>query len=79
MADFIFLLWHEFEVEDEEITTLLGVFRSRQLAEENQRYFETQPGFKDYLDGFEIVETPLDKRLWSEGFILYNKTLEAME
>ena len=66
----VYLLWHEYEIEPErDETKLLGVFTSVANAESAKAYFLTQPGFRDYPDSFEIAETPLDKRLWSEGFI----------
>ena len=68
--DKVFLLWHEYEIQPErDETKLLGVFTSYAKAEEHKRYFLTQPGFRDHPDDFEIAEYPLDKRMWSEGFV----------
>ena len=67
----VYLLQHEFELEGREESFMLGVFSDRQHAEEAQAYFETQPGFRDHLDGFTISETVLNQRMWSEGFVLY--------
>jgi len=51
----VYLLQHEFELEGREESFMLGVFSDRQRAEEAQAYFETQPGFRDHLDGSRLA------------------------
>jgi hypothetical protein len=71
VMDKVFLLWHEYEIEpDTDDAKLLGVFTSYEKAEEQKQYFLTQPGFRDHPNDFEIAEYTLDKRMWSEGFVI---------
>jgi len=67
----VYVLQHEYWLEDHDESKLLGIFSERRLAEEAQAYFATQPGFSEHLDGFEIGEVIINKRLWSEGFTTY--------
>jgi hypothetical protein len=72
----VYLLWHEYLLLGHDEEKLLGVFSERHLAEESQRYFETQPGFRDHLEGLRIHECKLNERLWSEGFVTFNYPLQ---
>ena len=72
----VYVLMHEYELQNCDETKLLGIFTERKLAEEAQAYFETQPGFRDQLQGFDISETVLNRRLWSEGFVTSTYPLE---
>jgi len=66
----VYLLWHEYEIlPEQDETKLLGVFSSLDKAETARSYFLTQVGFRDHPEGFQIAETPIDKNLWSEGFV----------
>jgi hypothetical protein len=46
----------------------LGVFSSEKLAQEFIKRVLKQPGFRDYLDGFEINKFILDEGGWEDGF-----------
>lgn len=46
----------------------LGVFSSTEKAKEAKHFALKQKGFKDYPDGFDIVEYEIDKQEWLEGF-----------
>jgi hypothetical protein len=64
-----FLLWHERALDggcsDEK---LIGVYSTRERAEEALATFQTLPGFCDHPDGFTISPYQLDKSHWTEGF-----------
>ena len=70
VQNIVYLLQHEFELQGHDEATLLGVFTERRLAEEAQEFYATQKGFRDHLDGFSIDEIQLNRRLWSEGFVI---------
>ena len=49
----VFLLWHVHELPGgEEATKFLGVYSSRELAEQAQQQAVTLPGFRDAPAGF---------------------------
>jgi hypothetical protein len=79
MAQSVFLLRHEREVEELEHIIVLGVYSTRQAAEEAQEYFRTQRGFRDYPDGFVLQETLLDQHMWSEGFVTWSESLDSIK
>jgi len=58
------------ESEHEEVKEL-GVYSTRELAEEAIDRYATLPGFRDFpLDCFFIAEPTLDKDAgWEEGFV----------
>ena len=67
----VFTLWHIHEVEGEEDEDrFIGVFSSREEAENIMESFKTKPGFKEAPDGFIIDEYQLGKTHWESGFIL---------
>jgi hypothetical protein len=72
----VYVLQHEYWLEDHDEFKLLGIFSDRELAEESKAYFATQEGFCDHLDGFEIDEVTINKRLWSEGFFTYRYPID---
>lgn len=46
----------------------LGVFSDTKKAERAKRYALNLKGFKDYPDGFCVVEYTLNEQHWLEGF-----------
>lgn len=64
----VFLLWHTNPLPERDDEKLIGVYSSKNLAEKAQEKSEKLDGFKDVLEGFEIVEYDLDKDHWTEGF-----------
>lgn len=75
----VYLLTHEYELDNCDRLKILGIYSERPLAEAAQAYFLTQPGFCDHPDGFAIQETRLNQNLWSEGFVTYRYPLEEGE
>lgn len=56
---------------DVEDYKLIGVFATEQQAESAIEQLKTQPGFKDYPNGFHIDAYPLGQINWSQGFDFY--------
>lgn len=69
MSKKVYLLEHGYEQGDIDIVKYLGVFSSRQNAEEALEKYKTLPGFCDMPDDLHIYEIVLDFMEWSEGFI----------
>jgi hypothetical protein len=70
MSDSVWLLWFEQEwVSGEDTELLIGVYRSEEAAKSAIGRLKDQPGFCDYLQGFNIYERVLNKDSWTEGFV----------
>ncbi|MGM8870413.1 homoserine kinase [Psychrobacter sp. 2Y5] len=74
--DSVFVLEHtryEDDNSDNDIEDfkLIGVFASLEQAQAAIAQLSTQPGFKDYPNGFHIDEYPLGQINWSSGFVVY--------
>ncbi len=70
--DFVYLLWHTHtseELTNGEDVKLIGVYSTRNLAEEAQIRTSLLIGFKDNLEGFEISKHKVDNDSWTSGFI----------
>lgn len=68
----VFVLHHvhvlDEETDDEDVK-LIGVYSTREKAEQAVERMNEQPGFRDTLDGFHIDRYRLDDDNWTEGFI----------
>lgn len=64
----VFLLTHEYTDEDHDDSKFIGVFSTRQKAEEALAKYLKLPGFRVWPDGFVIAEWALDEPSWTEGF-----------
>ena len=47
---------------------LIGVYSLRETATAAIERLSAQPGFRDHPAGFSVIEYPLDKDHWTEGF-----------
>jgi hypothetical protein len=66
----VFLLWHVHEFPDgEEDAKLIGVYSTRQMAEEARKRVACQPGFREHPGGFQVSDYRLDRDHWTEGYI----------
>ncbi|HEY8505603.1 MAG TPA: hypothetical protein VIL46_13545 [Gemmataceae bacterium] len=66
----VYPLWHVHEFEDgREDEKLLGIYSSRELAEEALERARSLPGFRDAPDGFEIGCYTVDRVCWPEGYV----------
>lgn len=66
----VFLLQHAHEKDDgEEDVKTVGIYSTRQLAEEAIERMRVQPGFKDAPDGFHINRYRVNEDHWVEGYV----------
>ncbi|BBB90460.1 DUF7336 domain-containing protein [Methylomusa anaerophila] len=70
---FAYVLQHSYEVGEDgafDEVKLIGVYSSKEKAEQVIRRYKILPGFKDYpMECFHISEYEIDKDQWAEGFI----------
>lgn len=65
----VFLLQHSYEVNEIEYTKVIGIYSTRNKAQEVISTYKELPGFKEYPEDFYIDEYHLDKNEWEEGFL----------
>ena len=67
----VYALYHEYENnEGEDEVKEIGLFTTRERAQEAINPLLEKPGFRDHPYGFKIYECRLDADLaWTEGFI----------
>lgn len=66
----VFVLQHVHVINDgEEDVQLIGVYSTRELAEQAVARLRSQPGFCDTPEGFSIDEYPVDQDHWTEGYV----------
>jgi len=71
----IYPLRHVYELDDGEIEAKgLGIYSSREKAQEAIERYRILEGFKNRPDGFVIYETILDRdEAWIEGYITWEE------
>ena len=52
-----------------EVTRIIGIYSSRELAEDAVSRLKSAPGFRDSLSGFSIDEYEKNADHWIEGFV----------
>ena len=66
----VFLLQHVHALgDDEEDVKVIGIYSTRQRADEAVERMHALPGFKDAPDGFCIDRYHLDEDQWTEGYV----------
>ena len=67
----VFILQHTYELSEtgEKETKFIGVYSSREKAQEAIRRLSLQPGFQDFPEHFYIDEYEIDRDNWCEGFV----------
>src|ERR1051325_8199517 len=65
----VYVLHHVYKRDESEESKMLGVYSTRERAEEAIERLKVQPGFVDYPTGFEIDPYNLDEDEWEEGFV----------
>jgi hypothetical protein len=66
----VYLVWHVTEHPDgADDVLLIGVYSSREKAQEAVARLGRQPGFVDAPEGFHISEYRVDQDHWVEGFV----------
>lgn len=78
MGEYVYLLRHTYEYGEEnehEETKIIGIYSTREKAEDVVKKFKLLPGFKDYPEEcFVICEYKIDKdKEWTEGFIKWEE------
>ncbi len=68
---------HSFD-EGEEDVKFIGVYTSRENAQEAIRRLGRFPGFCESPDGFSIDEYQLDKDQWIEGYVTVTSGCEEV-
>ncbi len=64
----VYVLEHSYEDDTHEDSKLIGVYSNIDNANVAINRLKTQPGFRDYPDGFNIDEHQIDHDNWVEGF-----------
>ena len=67
MTTVVYLLEHTVKGLDDS-TKMLGIYSTREEAENAINFLSNKPGFRDSLDDFLIDEYEIDKICWSSGF-----------
>ena len=65
----VFVVLHSYELDGCEETKFIGVYTTRQVANEAIRRLQVAPGFRDHPTEFSVDEYPLDLDHWVEGFV----------
>lgn len=66
----LWVLWHNRTDERGcDHDKMLGIYSTREKAEQGLAMLRDKPGFRDHPDGFEILEGRLDKTSMLEGFV----------
>jgi hypothetical protein len=65
----VWLLWFEQEQDGDDTELLIGVYRTEADALAAKDRLKSQPGFREYLDGFTISEYQIGQDHWTEGFV----------
>lgn len=77
---FVYLVEHSYEVGEDgayDEIKFIGVYSTREKAEQVVEKYKKLPGFRDYLEGFHIGKHEIDKDNWNEGFIKWAEANEA--
>lgn len=78
-AQTVFIVHHVArEGEADEDAKLIGAYSSRAEARAAISRLLTQPGFRDYPEGFQIDEYQLDQDNWRDGFITAEEAAESL-
>jgi len=75
VIEFVYLLWHthiDENLDGGEDVKLMGVYSTREKAEEALSRSKHLKGFKDFTKGFDISACRLDKDQWTSGFVTEN-------
>ena len=72
MTTDVYLLWFVKEMPegDEDIELLVGVYSSKEEAENAIERVKDEKGFSDFREGFQIRPYQLDRDHWTKGFII---------
>lgn len=77
--DIVYLVEHSYEIGEFDEIKHIGIYSTKEKAEEVVEKYKLLPGFKNYTDGFYISECELDKNHWEEGFIKWTEADDTDE
>jgi homoserine kinase type II len=71
----VYMLYHTYGDEDEQADNrkLIGIFSDSEKARAALERVRDKPGFRDYPNGFEIFEEPVDILGWVDGFVFVDE------
>jgi len=64
----VFIIQHSYEIGEIDETKFIGVYSSKELAEQTISRLKLMPGFKDRQSDFHISEHEINKDNWAEGY-----------
>ena len=65
----VYLLWHAYDLDEEDEVKRLGVYSSEAKARERLEQARLLPGFAEHPENFRIDPYVLDKDEWTAGFV----------
>lgn len=68
----LYMLWHRYQPDpdiDHDEETFIGIYSTDEKARAAMEQLQTQPGFRDYPNGFEIHPQRVDATSWDQGFV----------
>ena len=71
--DSVVLLWHVHEIDGDEDSKLIGVYRTEADAIAAIDRLRTKPGFAKTVDSFQYESYRLNEDHWTEGFVDVDK------
>lgn len=63
-----FVLQHSYEIDGNDETKFIGVYETKELAEQAILRLKIQPGFCDRPEDFHVSEYEINKDHWVEGY-----------
>jgi len=73
----VFVVQHVHRIsEDDEDTKFIGVYSTKETADEAIARLSLQPGFRDTADGFYVDRYAMDEDHWTQGFVTARSTDE---
>lgn len=64
----VYLVQHSYELNGCDETKLIGVYQSREEAEEAIARLRRQPGFREHAANFHVERYGIGEDHWTEGF-----------
>lgn len=65
----VFLVQHTHDLENEEDVKIIGIYSTREKAEQAIERLRSQAGFKDCPNSFYIDRYKVDEDHWKEGYV----------
>jgi hypothetical protein len=69
----VFLVQHVHKQRGREVTRIIGIYSSLELAKEAVSRLQLAPGFRDSWSGFSIDEYEKNADHWVDGFVTGRK------